>query len=269
MDLGVVDMVACLLDQRVDGGNEGDGGDYTIGLCGNQPPNQHLTVFVCLFKGSVFCVLLIKSADLGDGGDDHLRDGLIGCHEGCRYERGEWEAVAEYLLGGVCSGGECRNGCGVGEGSHVGPGGYGVAGTRAEAGFFVGLGGVGARASSYEDKVLFVWVRSRSSQFSKMVEEHNVVGDGCFGYEDGIDFFGRGRDAGIDGFLMVETQKRADVDLLLASFEWFAEKWFSQVFARIVGMIELIVVVKIVQNKYDLPSQWRILFFYFFQLKTR
>jgi len=57
--------------------------------------------------------------------------------------------------------------------------------------------------------MLFVWVRSRSSQFSEMVEEHDVVGDGCFGNEDGIDFFGSGRDAGVNGFLMVEAQKKS------------------------------------------------------------
>ena len=38
---------------------------------------------------------------------------------------------------------------------------------------------------------------------------------------------------------------------MLASFEWFAEKWFSQVFARIVGMIKVVIVVKIVQ-KFDM-----------------
>ena len=56
--------------------------------------------------------------------------------------------------------------------------------------------------------MLFVWVRSRSSQFSKMVDKHDMVGDGCFGDKDGIDFFGSGRDAGFDSFLMVEAQKK-------------------------------------------------------------
>ena len=49
-------------------------------------------------------------------------------------------------------------------------------------------------------------------------------------------------------FSWLKLRKRADIDLLLASFEWFAEKWFSQVFARIVGMIKLVIVVKLVQK---------------------
>ena len=112
-------------------------------------------------------------------------------------------------MGGVCSGGERRYGCGVGEGSHAGPGGDRVAGTRVETGLLGGLGGVGARAGADKYKVFFVWVRSRSSQFGKMMDEHDMVGDGCFGDEDDVDFFGGGGDAGFYGFLMVKAQKKS------------------------------------------------------------
>jgi len=84
-----------------------------------------------------------------------------------------------------------------------------VTGTGVKTGLLGGLGGVGARAGAHKYEMFFVWVRPRSSQFGKMMDEHDMVGDGCFGDEDGVDFFGGGRDAGFYGFLMVETQKNS------------------------------------------------------------
>ena len=64
-----------------------------------------------------------------------------------------------------------------------------------------------------------------------------MVGDGCFCNEDYIYFFGYRCDAGVDDLLVVQTLKILVIDLLLALFDRFDERWVSHAFARTVGTI--------------------------------